>query len=935
MRPKHIIIILVLLALSIPASPAHAGSVVTTCDEPHLLAAMAGGGTVTFSCGGTITLSSTITVATDTTVDGSGQDVIISGNHAVRVFTVNPEVALNLNMLTISNGRSVGDGGGIQNDGGLVTISNSTLSSNTAAWNGGGISNYHPYRHGTVTVSNSTFSGNSADNDGGGIANFGGTVMVSNSIFSGNSALGGGGGIVSTSTLAVSNSTFSGNSASIFGGGIYNTGEAIVSNSTFSANSADDGGGILNANELTVSNSTFSGNSAARYGGGILNLQTAVLTNSTLSGNSADGGGGIFNNVDSSLTLRNTVVANSPSGSNCYAYVSRPIVDGGGNLSFGDNTCPGISGDPKLGPLQNNGGPTETMALGAGSAARDAANDATCAAAPVNNLDQRGVTRPQGAHCDIGAYEALGNLGNIVSICDEAHLLAALAGGGMVTFSCSGMITLTNEITIVADTTIDGSGQNVVISGNDAVRLFYVPAGSSLTLRNLNLVNGRAAGASGGAIYNLGNLVVAGIDFESNSAEFHGGAILNYGTADVSDTMFFDNEAGINGGAIDSTVQLSIHRSRFIENIAGFRGGAVNNYLGTITVEETLFGGNRSSGYGGGLVNDGGNAFIQTSDMQLNSAQDVGGGIKNSGELQVLASNVSENSAGRNGGGVYNDNYLEVRNSTFSDNSATWGGGIYSDGTLTVDGSSLSHNTAVRGGGILNNVEGTAFVSASSLFNNSADGGLGGAILNGGTLDMRRCTFSANSATRGRGGGIFNFGGLDLSNSTFSGNTANDSGGFGGGIYHDMGIVTVSNSTFSGNSATSGGGIYNAGPYMTLKNTIIANSSSGHNCDAQLPISDGGGNLSFGDTTCPGINGEPRLGPLQDNGGPTYTMALGAGSAAIDVANDATCAAVPVNGLDQRGVTRPQGAHCDIGAFEVTDPRVPGRVFLPIISRAQ
>jgi len=64
-------------------------------------------------------------------------------------------------------------------------------------------------------------------------------------------------------------------------------------------------------------------------------------------------------------------------------------------------------------------------------------------------------------------------------------------------------------------------------------------------------------------------------------------------------------------------------------------------------------------------------------------------------------------------------------------------------------------------------------------------------------------------------------------------------------------------------------------------------------------------------------------------------MALGVGSAAIDAANDATCAAAPVNGRDQRGVTRPQGAHCDIGAFEVTDQHVPGRVFLPIISRAQ
>ena len=96
-------------------------------------------------------------------------------------------------------------------------------------------------------------------------------------------------------------------------------------------------------------------------------------------------------------------MANSPAGGNCAGT----ITDGGGNLSYpATPPAPASHGDPKLGPLQANGGPTQTMALGAGSAARDAADDAICAAPPVNNLDQRGVARPQGAHCDIGAYEA-------------------------------------------------------------------------------------------------------------------------------------------------------------------------------------------------------------------------------------------------------------------------------------------------------------------------------------------------------------------------------------------------------------------------------------------------------------------------------------------------------------------------------------------------
>lgn len=132
-----------------------------------------------------------------------------------------------------------------------------------------------------------------------------------------------------------------------------------------------------------------------------------TFTNTTLAGNHASavsGGraGGIYN--WGIVTLQNTIVANNTGGDNCYVF-NGTIVDGGGNLSFPDTTCPGINGDPKLGPLHNNGGLTNTMALGAGSGALDAADDAICEAAPVNRLDQRGVIRPQGAHCDIGAVE--------------------------------------------------------------------------------------------------------------------------------------------------------------------------------------------------------------------------------------------------------------------------------------------------------------------------------------------------------------------------------------------------------------------------------------------------------------------------------------------------------------------------------------------------
>ena len=161
MRSKHLVTLLVLLALAVASAPtpAHAGGVVGVCDQAHLRAALTGGGTVTFSCGGTITLTTEITIATDTTMDGSGQTVTISGNHAVRVFIVNPGITLSLNKLTVANARvdhGGGDGGGILNSG-TVTVSNSTFSANHCGWAGGGI-----YNSGTLTISNSTFAGNRA-----------------------------------------------------------------------------------------------------------------------------------------------------------------------------------------------------------------------------------------------------------------------------------------------------------------------------------------------------------------------------------------------------------------------------------------------------------------------------------------------------------------------------------------------------------------------------------------------------------------------------------------------------------------------------------------------------------------------------------------------------------------------------------------------------
>jgi CSLREA domain-containing protein len=371
---------------------------------------------ITFSVSGTITLGSTLpnivsaATAGALTINGAGQTVTISGNNSVRVMYINTGANLTLQNLTIANGNSANEGGGIYNFLGTLTVTNVTFSGNSAGTNGGGIYSVV----GPLTVTNSTFSGNSAVQNGGGIFNAG-TLNVTNSTFSSNSANYGGGIRNDNGTLTVTSSTFSNNSAT-YGAGIDNyNGTLTVTGSTFSNNAASwDSGGIFNqAGTTTVTNSTFSGNSA-NYGGGIDNFGgTLTVTNSTFSGNSASTwGGAIFNwkgvaATAPTTTIRNTILANSPSGGDCWNDTAGgAILNGGNNLietNVGCGSIATITSDPNLDTLT---GSPAYFPLKPGSPAIDTGDNATCAA-----TDQRGVSRPKdgdgngSAICDIGAFE--------------------------------------------------------------------------------------------------------------------------------------------------------------------------------------------------------------------------------------------------------------------------------------------------------------------------------------------------------------------------------------------------------------------------------------------------------------------------------------------------------------------------------------------------
>ncbi|MEM1167585.1 MAG: Ig-like domain-containing protein [Cyanobacteria bacterium P01_H01_bin.35] len=329
------------------------------------------------------------------------------------------------------------DGGGINSHGGYLQIINTQIINNEVIGqladgvhsdlvenghdfgddpDGGGVS----INNGTLRIVDSTISDNTVSgglSDGGGVYGWKSDITITNSTISGNTvegtALGSGGGIynrygnttVIGSTIADNSTYMTDDFGSGDGGGIFSrNGDLEVINSTISGNSAygqdrTDGGGVYSRNgNLTVVNSTISYNSVGGNnadGGGIYSRNgTATITNATISHNSADGrGDGLFSTGTTNLS--NTIIANSINGDD--AYLNSSNINTNVNNLIEDGTYnPFLSGDPGLGILQDNGGPTETQALLANSPAIDAGNT-------NENNDQRGALRD--SNPDIGAFE--------------------------------------------------------------------------------------------------------------------------------------------------------------------------------------------------------------------------------------------------------------------------------------------------------------------------------------------------------------------------------------------------------------------------------------------------------------------------------------------------------------------------------------------------
>lgn len=523
------------------------------------------------------------------------------------------------------------------------------------------------------------------------------------------------------------------------GGGIHASaaGLAGLSNSTVSGNLGD---GAMAASDSSVS--TF----------------FSTITNNSGNGLTAKSGGDA---IDGNVFITASIIAGN-GGNDCNGS---NFTSGGFNLIGDNNNCtftPAAGDligdgevliDPLLGPLQDNGGLTETHAIGADSPARDAGGAALSPPCTVIVAeDQRGVARPDGPACDIGAYEfvpVLVPLQTLIDAAEPSEIIDVPDG------------TYAESITIGDGKTLRGSGPGSVVIDATGLGVSAITATGDFTLENIRVTGGSSPVDGGGIFTDTDgtDITLLNVVFDNNDADLSGGAIyvLN-GTLTATNVTFTNNSAGRNGGAITA----------LFSNMAVFNGTFNTNTAGDLS--------SAIAGNGGAIILSGGTGAISASFFTGNQAfsgdgvAGRGGAIFNDGNLSITDTtidgsdvpNIEEPNAGI-GGGIYNNAFSEV------------GGTLV---TLVITGSTLSDNIANDDGGAIGGA-GVIQIRNSTLSGNTAASGNGGGIgLTGGTANLNNVTLAFNTAPLGQRGALFAEPGalISLSNSLLSGNS--DSGAF-------------------------------------------------------------------------------------------------------------------------------------------------------------
>ena len=570
-----------------------------------------------------------------------------------------------------------------------MTLTNATVSGNSAASDGGGIYNYQ----GTVTLTNATVSDNSADEDGGGIYSYHkGTVTLTNTTVSGNCANEDGGGIYhhGGGTLALTNATVSGNSANSDGGGIYQYGTLTLNNTIVALNNAPASADIYG--DLTAHSS-------------LVGVNPGFVRNPSAG---ADGVWGTADDDVGDLRLKDTSLAINL-GNDALA------VDGDGLplMRDRDGNPRVVDGSVDIGAYEYQGAP---------SARRESPSTVvTTLADTVDTTDGRISIREACVHAS--------------STEKEVTFAADLSGGTIVLSGRELYVleSLTIDATSVGGLSIDATGRSrvMLITGSDI----------EVSLASLTLTGGSTTG-SGGGIYSTGMLTLTDVAVLANSAGKGGGGIYSSGTLTGTNATVSGNSAnGLyhgGGGIYSSSGSLTIVSSTVADNSARSGGGGIKGF-GTLT-DSTVSG--NSAKFGGGIS---GSVTLTNVTVSGNSAWSSvgGGGIYGHGTLTNVT--VSGNSGGGSGGintgpdrgmltltnstvlgnsgyGIYNNGEVRVKltNSAVLGNS----GGIHSNAPLTLTSSTVS-------GGIRN---GNPFNANMVRLNNTVVDGISGRFINNSSL---------------------------------------------------------------------------------------------------------------------------------------------------------------------------------------------------------
>jgi predicted outer membrane repeat protein len=754
---------------------------------------------------------------------------------------------------------------------------------------GGGMFNYY----GSPTVRNVIFSNNTATTAGGGMYNDHSSPAVQSVTFRHNTSTGNGGALYNSfeSNATLTGVTFEANSVTGGNGGalLNDYSSPILVNVTFSNNSVTGGNGGALYNDLVsvpvLTNVTFSGNSATMsagytggYGGALYNYATTTpprLINVTFSGNRAIGYdashpayGGALYIVAGSVGMTNTILwGNTPdqlyNDSANVVSLNTSIVQGGCPTG---STCSNIiTSDPLLGALGNYGGSVATLPLLPNSPAIDTANDSACPA-----TDARGISRPIGSHCDIGAFESSrftlaitggNNQSTLINTAFAQPLRVSVTANNAVEPVNGGRVIFTPPASgasaslLTSPATITNSAASVNATAN-GVRGAYVVSATmagantvGFTLRNLSpLIFYVKPGTTG----NCSSWATA-CELQTALAQaFYGdeiwvatGAYKPTTGSDRNATFSLPNGVGVYGGFAGTETTRS--QRNWTTNVTALNGdlGAIgtasDNVYHVVSANATdsattLDGFTVTNGYGNGQT--GGGVYINNGSLTIancritHNSADYGGGVFQSGDsgrVAVIDSRIELNTVSYHGGGLYVSGNAAVTNTQIVSNTAAMhGGGLHVNaGRVDLFGGLFTNNRAGLNGGGLNtnnhvSINGTHFISNTA-------GQQGGGFLQwsaGYTVTISNARVERNVAGQ-QGGGLWTHGTTTLLDTHVISNSAAN---WGGGVFQQGGVITLTRSVIEGNTSTQHGGgvVLNGGTALFSRSRIVNNTAAGH-----------------------------------------------------------------------------------------------------------